>query len=117
MKSFVDGNKVIIRQFRGEDKTYSFNAPTVNGQVFWSFYTVTVEGRFSPNSNSLTPDFVFPISSAIVDSVSIGTITFPSSLITEQIREDKIFWRVNAKNNDTGAVSVILYGEIWLMAV
>ena len=118
MSIFSDGNKVIVKMFRGTDIFYSFPAPVLDGTAFFSFNTATAEGRFSPNSVSVVPDFVFPVTGSVnSDSVSIATISFPSTLITEQIRENKIFWRINAVNNASGLSSVILYGEIWLLEV
>jgi hypothetical protein len=118
MKDFRDGNKVIIQQFKGTDKSYDFVVePDASGSSFiWPNFVVSAEGRLSSASTKLLPDFVFPVTYRVVDGVSIGTIFFPSTLITEQIREDKIYWRVNAHviSVDVPNVRVILYGEIWL---
>lgn len=117
MKDFFDGRKVLISQYRATDKYYDFVAlPETSGSAFiWSNYVVTSEGRLASTSPKV--NFVFPITTNIIDSQTIGRITFPSTLITEQIREDKIFWRVNATNISTGLVHVLVYGEIWLESI
>jgi hypothetical protein len=118
MNDFRDGNKVIIKQFKGTDKSYDFVvAPDASGSSFiWPNYVVTAEGRFSSAGTKVIPDFVFPVTYRVVDGASVGTIVFPSTLITEKIREDKIYWRINASKITVGApnIEVILYGEIWL---
>lgn len=117
IKDFRDGNNVIISMMKGEDKSYTFYLVESTGSVFnWNNYFLTAEGRFAEVTE--VPDFTFAITNAVNpdDGRTYGTITFPAAMITQYIRQDKIYWKIYAYTKDpvlsTGRV--VLYGEIWL---
>lgn len=109
---FRDKNLDIKIMYRGTDATHNFQYTLDNGSVFLpSQYTVTCEGRLAYANE--TADFAFPVAFANTDSGWVGTITFPKTLVTTTIREDKIYYRVLAADN-SGNTFVINYGEVWL---
>jgi hypothetical protein len=113
IKDFMDGNKAILTTFRGTDTSYQFPYVEDNGSVFiWGNYTVTCEGRLS--SAIEKSDFAFPVSQVLSEYGYHIMINFPSTIVTNNIRENKIYWRVLAKDNTTLLTKVIRYGELWL---
>lgn len=113
LKDFRDGSKDIITMFKGTDKTHLFQYSEPDGSAFiWSNYTVICEGRLSPMS--IKNELVFYVNRVLLDEGYFIKATFPSSLITEKLRENRIYWRVIATNNIDQTKQIIRYGEIWL---
>jgi hypothetical protein len=49
------------------------------------------------------------------DDVSTLVITFPASIVTSNIREQKIYYKVFATRNVEGGETIVVnYGEVWL---
>ena len=113
LKDFRDGNKDLITMFKGTDKTHLFQFTEDSGSVFiWSNYMVTGEGRLY--SSKVNKDFIFNVTKVTIDDQVFGSIVFPSSIITSNIRENRVYWKVLAQNITTGQIQVINYGEILL---
>lgn len=109
---FRDKNLDIKIMTRGTDATHNFQYTLDDGSVFLpSQYTITCEGRLAYMNEAA--DFTFPVSSVNTDSGWVMTISFPKTLVTTTIREDKIFYRVLAADTN-GNTFVINYGEVWL---
>ena len=116
IKDFRDGNKRILTMTRGEDKTLDFIYVEPSGSIFnWEAHNIVCQGRLS--QAGLYKDFSFSVSKVVIDGQAYGRILFPSSLIIDRIRENKIYWKVIATTITGGEVKVIQYGEIWLKEI
>jgi hypothetical protein len=114
LRDFIDADLVILLMPRGTDYKYVYQTKLPNGSNFvWSQHTVVCEGRLA--IARAEKNFTFPTSQVVVDGESFVQIEFPKELITDKIRENKVYWRVLATRNDEGAETVELTrGEIWL---
>jgi len=110
IKDFSDANLAIFAMARGTDGEYSFTPTLPDGSTFvWSDYTVVCEGRLAIKSE--TPDFMFPTSWEF-DEFGLIDILFPKTMITNSIREQKVYWRVLATK--AGKTILLKQGEAWL---
>ena len=112
IKDFRDANKDIVTMFRNEDKTHDFYCIDANGiSLDTSSRTFVCEVRSS--SAQEFPSFNVDVQTlSDTDGIKFYRLSFSGSVISESIRENKLYWKVysilNSKN------TVIKYGEIWL---
>lgn len=112
IRDLKDRNRVIISMRRGTDRSYEFYA-TENGSPFnFTTHTINVEGKISPEATNVR--FTFPFETFVKDGLTWGRIKFPSSLITYNVRESKIYFSVFATENTSLEKKIIQTGEIWL---
>jgi hypothetical protein len=114
MKDHRDKNMDIITMFRGTDKTYQFQYTLDSGSVFVpSQYNIVCEGRLAYGNE--TKDFEFPVTEVIFEDESYLVISFPKTLVTSNIRENKIYFKVFATRDVEGGETIVInYGELWL---
>lgn len=112
IKDLKDRNKVIISMRRGIDRVYEFYA-TENGSPFnYTTHTITVEGKVAPEATYVK--FSFPFETFTKDGVLWGRIKFPSTQITYDVRDSKIYFTAIATDNTTQERKIIQTGELWL---
>lgn len=112
IKDYSDGNKVIVPMFKGTTAEHAFFYQEPSGSFFnWDAYNVTAEGRLAVADQD--KDFDFPVGK-IDDDAYNGLVGFPAALITTQIRETKVYWKVVAVNKTTQETKILCYGELWL---
>lgn len=112
MAHFKFNNVDVVTMVRGTDSSFDFQYTLDSGSVFTpSLYTIACEGRLA-YANEVA-DFVFPVTSANSDTGWVQTISFPKTIVTEYIREQKIYWKTLATDSN-GKTILISHGEIWL---
>lgn len=112
-KDFSDAKKGIIVMPRGTDGEFQF-IPTLDDgtTIAWDQYDVVCEGRLSIASADY--NFLFPVSFDNTGLTPKVTIAFPKAMITDSIRESKVYWKVLATKTADSKTILLNYGEIWL---
>lgn len=115
IKDFRDANKDIIVLFRGTDSTHKFNYMNEDGSSFvGSDYNLSCECKVAYWAGKV---YFSPAVQYVLDpelGLDYVEIDFPRTIISDNIRENTLYYRVLAAHKITGDVKVINYGEIWL---
>lgn len=113
MAQFKFNNIDVVTMAKGTDASFSFQYTLDSGSVFIpANYTIICEGRLAYANESA--DFNFPVSYSNTDVGWVMSISFPKAIITTNLRESKVYWRVLATDSN-GQTIQINYGEIWIL--
>lgn len=113
LKDLRDANMDIVVMHRGTDAEHKFVPILDSGSTFvWDQYDVVCEGRVAIANEK--KNFLFPVSYAPDDELNLVKVEFPKTIVTDYIRETRLYWKVIATHKVSGKSTVVKYGEIWL---